>query len=137
VRDEGEGGITIGAKSIDNSQVVRERDPRASRDLVWLLCLVAVLVGGVVLYAWPHFEIRQTGIQTEQMQRERERLLEENRKLRLEKASLESLARVEAIAARHLDLEQPGPQQIYVIEAPEPAPPGARLASVDAGDARP
>ena len=87
------------SKSIDNSQVVRERDPRASRDLVWLLLLlVAVLVGGLVLYAWPHLQMRQTGIATEQMQRERERLVEENRKLRLEKASLENLARVEAIA---------------------------------------
>jgi len=32
---------------IDNSQVVREVDPRASRDLWWLLVLVMTLVGGL------------------------------------------------------------------------------------------
>ena len=36
------------AKSIDNSGIVREIDPRASRDLLWLLLLVAVLVGSLV-----------------------------------------------------------------------------------------
>ena len=92
------------SKSIDNSGVVREVDPRTSRDLLALLLLVGILVGGLVLYAWPHFQMRQTAIATEQMQRERERLVEENRKLRLEKASLENLARVQAIAERHLGL---------------------------------
>jgi cell division protein FtsL len=116
----------------DNSQIVRERDPRANRDIVWLLLGVAVLVCGAVLYAWPHLEMRQTGIATEQMQRERERLLEENRKLRLEKASLENLERVEAIATRHLHLERPAAENVYIVEAPAPLPDGTRLASVKA-----
>lgn len=120
---------------LDNSQVVRERDPRASRDLVWLLFLVALVVGGVVLYAWPHLEMRQTGIATEQMQRERERLVEEGRKLRLEKASLENLSRVRAIAERQLGLRSPAAESVYVVEAPPTVPEGARLAS--AGSASP
>ena len=45
---------------IDNSNVIREVDPRASRDLWWLLVLVMTLVGGLVLYAWPHLQIRET-----------------------------------------------------------------------------
>ena len=49
------------AKAIDNSQVVREVDPRSSRDLWLLLVLVAALVGGLVLYAWPHLQLRQAG----------------------------------------------------------------------------
>ena len=122
---------------LDNSQVVRERDPRANRDLVGLLLLVALLVGGVVLYAWPHLELRQTGIATEQMQRERERLVEDNRKLRLEKASLENLGRVEAIAEKQLDLKRPAATDVYVVEAPAPLPEGAQLASAkSATDAR-
>ena len=118
---------------LDNSQIVRERDPRANRDIVWLLLGVAVLVCGAVLYAWPHLEMRQTGIATEQMQRERERLIEENRKLRLEKASLENLDRVEAIATRHLKLERPAAENVYIVEAPAPVPDGTRLASVKQG----
>jgi cell division protein FtsL len=127
------------SKSIDNSGVVREVDPRTSRDLVALLLLVGILVGGLVLYAWPHFQMRQTAIATEQMQRERERLVEENRKLRLEKASLENLARVQVIAERNLGLTTPAADHLIVVEAPQ-APAGERadLASNKSvtGDAR-
>ena len=57
----------LGARPIDNSQVVREVDPRTSRELVLLLALVASLVGGLVLYAWPNLELRETARQRELM----------------------------------------------------------------------
>jgi cell division protein FtsL len=116
-------------KSIDNSGIVREVDPRTSRDLVAMLLLTVILVGGLVLYAWPHFQMRQTAIATESMQRERDRLIEENRKLRLEKASLENLARVEAIAERHLGLAKPPADRVVVVEMPEALPSGTHVAS--------
>jgi len=127
--DDGLGRVVLLPKSIDNSQVVREVDPRASRDLFWLLALVALLVGGLVLYAWPHFELRQTGLETEHMQREKERLIEENRKLRLEKASYENLGRVEAIAARDLGLVRAPADHVVVVERGEPLTDGERVAS--------
>ena len=117
------------SKSIDNSGIVREVDPRTSRDLLALLLLAGVLVGGLVLYAWPHFQMRQTAVATEQMQRERDRLIEENRKLRLEKASLEDLGRVEGIAETHLGLAKPAADRVVVVELPDAAPAQARLAS--------
>jgi cell division protein FtsL len=113
---------------LDNSQLVRERDPRAGRELVLFLLLVAVFVAGALLYAFPHLELRRTGIATEQMQLERERLQEENRKLRLEKASLENLSRVEAIAGHQLGLETPAPERVIVVERPATLPEAARLA---------
>ena len=103
-------------------------DPRSSRDL-WLLLLLAVaLVSSLVLYAWPSLEIRQTTLAREQMSKERERLLEENRKLRLEKAALENLHRVETIARRDLGLVTPPPEKLVVVEKPKEVPAGARLA---------
>ena len=116
-------------KSIDNSRVIREVDPRANRDLWWLLLLVGVLVGGILLYAWPHLQLRRTGIATEQASRERERLLEENRKLRLEKAALENLKRVETIATRDLGLVASSRGQAGRGGDPAPLPADARLAS--------
>lgn len=113
---------------IDNSQVVREVDPRASRDLVRLLALVMTLVGGLGLYAWPHLKIRETSRAQDRMSSERERLLEANRKLRLEKASLENLRRVEAIATRDLGLQSPPAGRVIVIEPPRPAANGAQMA---------
>ena len=113
---------------IDNSQVIREVDPRASRDLWWLLVLVMTLVGGLVLYAWPHLQIRETSRAQDRMSRERERLLEENRKLRLEKASLENLRRVETIATRDLGLQSPVAARVVVIERARTPVPGAQMA---------
>jgi cell division protein FtsL len=113
---------------IDNSQVVREVDPRASRDLWGLAVLVLTLVGGLVLYAWPHLQIRETSRAQDRMSHQRERLLEENRKLRLEKASLENLRRVETIASRELGLQSPAATRVIVVERPHRPAPGAQVA---------
>jgi cell division protein FtsL len=113
---------------IDNQHLVRELDPRANRDLWWLLVVVMTLVAGLVLYAWPNLEIRQTSREQDRMSRERERLLEENRKLRLEKASLESLRRVEAIATRDLGLQAPPAERVVVVEKPRTPLPGEQVA---------
>ena len=61
-----------------------------------------------------------------QLSRERERLLEENRKLRLEKASLENLRRVETIARATWASSAPRGEQV-VVERPQPRPPGAHV----------
>ncbi len=124
----GDAAFLLG-KPIDNSQVVRQVDPRTSREIWLLIFLVFSLVGGLVLYAWPALQIRNTGMTAVQLSREKERLLEENRKLRLEKAALENLRRVETIAVRELGLRPPAPESTVVVEPPSPLPPGAHLAS--------
>jgi cell division protein FtsL len=129
VRDDALDGVDLLPKAIDNSQVVREMDPRSSRDLWLLVLLGAALVGGLVLYAWPSLEIRQTAFAREQMSKQRERLLEENRKLRLEKAALEDLHRIETIARRDLGLLTPPPEKVVVVEKPRELPAEGQLAS--------
>jgi cell division protein FtsL len=126
VRD---GASFLLGKPIDNSQVVRQVDPRSRREIWLLIFLVFSLVGGLVLYAWPALQIRNTGMTAVQLSRERERLREENRKLRLEKAALENLRRVETIAERDLGLVPPPAESTLVVELPLPLPPGAQLAS--------
>lgn len=125
----GLGDVGLLPKSIDNSQVVREVDPRSSRELWLLVGLVAALAGSLGLYAWPTLMMRQTGTAAEQLSRERERLVEESRKLRLEKATLEDLRRVEAIARRDLGLATPAPERLVVVERPAAAPEGSQVAS--------
>jgi cell division protein FtsL len=138
VREDALANVTLLGRAVDNSQVVREVDPRMSRDIWLLLLLVAALVGGLVLYAWPNLELREAARVKEQMSRERERLQEENRKLRLEKATLESLRRVEAIAVRDLGLVAPPPESLLVVERPVPTAAGAMLArGKDEGEAVP
>ena len=125
---------TLLGKSIDNSQVIREVDPRASRELWWLILLGAVLVLGGVLYAWPHLQLREAGKEAQELSREKERLLEENRKLRLEKAVLENLRRVETIATRDLGLRIPAPENTVVVEIEAPALPTGRVARAPEGE---
>lgn len=125
-------GSLFSGRSIDNSQVVREVDPRSSRQIVAVLVLAAALVAGLVLYAWPHYAARQTGSRSVQLEKERQRLLEENRKLRLEKASLEDLRRVEKIATGTLGMQPPAAERVVVVERPAPAAPDARLARGEA-----
>jgi cell division protein FtsL len=128
--------VVVLPKLIDNSQVVRQVDPRFSRDLWLLMVLVGGLVIGLVLYALPHLWHHETGLAAAEMARVRERLLEENRKLRLEKAALEDLRRVEGIALRHLKLESPPADRVVVVERPEPPADGTRLASGEPGGAK-
>jgi cell division protein FtsL len=117
-------------KPIDNSGVVRQVDPRSRREILLLILLVAVLAAGLGLYAWPALEIRRAGQAGALLDVEKARLVEENRKLRLEKASLENLSRVEAIAACDGFL-RPAPERTVVIEVEKPLPPGAKVAGKD------
>jgi cell division protein FtsL len=121
-------GVVLLGKPVDNSRVVRQVDPRSRREITLLIVLVALLAGGLFLYAWPALEIRRAGQTSVELYRERERLLEENRKLRLEKATLENLRRVEAIAGRDLGLAAPAPERSIVVEVPKPVPAGAQVA---------
>jgi cell division protein FtsL len=120
---------------VDNSQVVRQIDPRTRREIWGLILLVAVLAGAMGLYAWPALEIRRAGLAAIELDQEKERLLEENRKLSLERAALQNLRRVETIATRDLGLEAPPPERSIVVEVPPPRPPGSRVADDD-GPAR-
>jgi cell division protein FtsL len=124
VRDE---GVVRLGKPIDNSGVVRQVDPRSRREILLLILLVSVLAAGLGLYAWPALEIRRAGQAGALLDREKDRLVEENRKLRLEKATLENLRRVEAIAGQD-GLVPPTPDRTIVVEVEKPLPPGAKVA---------
>ena len=97
-------------KPIDNSRVVRQVDPRSRREIWLLILLVAVLAAGLgsLRLARPRDPPRRAGGGASSTAR-RSGSLEENRKLRLEKAALENLRRVETIATRDLGLAAPAP----------------------------
>ena len=125
MRDE---GVVLLGKPIDNSRVVRQVDPRSRREIWLLIVLVAVLAAGLGLYAWPALEIRRAGQAGVDLDREKERLIEENRKLRLEKAALENLRRIDSIARKDLGLGAPAPERSVVVEVEKPSAPAARVA---------
>lgn len=115
--------------SIDNRRVVRSRDERMSKDLLWIGGVVLILIGLFVAWGWPRAALRDTGSSAGRLQREQEKLREENRELRLERAALQDLKRVQMIANESLGLQSPSPSNVIVVERPQNLPKDSRLAA--------
>jgi cell division protein FtsL len=94
-----------------NYTIHRERDWHALRHLALLLFCGLILAGGFVFAAGQHFAAVHYGYKTEALRREQEQLLEDERRLLLERERLVTPARLES-AARDIGLQQVQPTQI-------------------------
>ena len=100
-------------KPVDNSRWVPPPNPREPRYYATLLLAAAVLVGAGMLFAGERFKSREYGYQIERMERGKAGLIEANRKLRLEEASLVDPLRIDSIARNELGMTSLAPNQIY------------------------
>jgi cell division protein FtsL len=103
-------------KSIDNSRLVKVEDPRRAREMKYFgiaLCCLCLLVMG---YALQHFRAIEYGYQIESLRGQRDGLLEMNRALRLEEASLRDPERID-VMARKLGMQSPQPGQVMHLDA--------------------
>jgi cell division protein FtsL len=87
-----------------NSKIHRDRDVRALSRLALLLLCGLVLASGFVFAAQQHFAAVTYGYKSEELRRERERLLEEKQHLLLQKEQAFAPARL-ATRARELGLK--------------------------------
>jgi cell division protein FtsL len=111
-----------------NFAVRRERDHRALTRLVLLLFCGLALSGGFVLAASQRFSAVRYGYRSEELRRERERLLEEQRRLILAREQATSPARLES-AARAIGMQPVQPSQVEAGATRTDAPlPSAALA---------
>lgn len=98
-------------KTIDNSRLVKVEDPRRERDMkhfgIALCCLFLL----VMTYALQHFRAIEYGYKIEALRVQRDGLVEMNRALRLEEASLRDPERID-LMARKLGLQSPQPGQV-------------------------
>jgi len=101
--------------------VHRERDPNATRKLAALLLCGLVLSSGFVYAAQQHFAALQLGYHSESLRRERDRLLEEQHKLLLQREEAASPARLER-AARQIGMQAVEPAQIGSPKDPKGSP---------------
>lgn len=109
-------------KVIDNSRLVKVVDPRRRRDLRMFSASVAALFVLMMFYAWQHFSAIEYGYRIEAQKSERDRLVEVNRRLKLEEASLRDPGRIDALA-RQMGLEAPQPGQVVRLETDRAAGP--------------
>ena len=81
------------------------------------LIFVAVISMVVVLiYVWSHIQMRELEYQVAEEMNVREQLLEEQKKLKLECATLKSPQRIEAIARDKLQMSYPEREQVVLLK---------------------
>lgn len=103
------------AKSIDNSRLVKVEDPRRGREMRQFSIALCCLFLLVMTYAWQHFKAIEYGYQIESLKMQRDSLVEMNRELHLEDASLRNPERIDAMA-RKLGLQSPQAGQVMRLD---------------------
>ena len=118
------------AKRIDNSQVVRQADPRAG-GICWRLIGAGVSVAVLlVALSLPMLLGMIEGYRVEALRQEKQRLLGERAELELNEAKLTSPARLEMLATKQKFVD-PDPQKIVYLEKAS----GDEVAQLDAAQA--
>ena len=104
------------AKPIDNSRLIKVEDPRRGREMRQFGIALGCLFLFVMTYTWQHFKAIEYGYKIESMKSERNGLLELNRTLRLEEASLRSPDRIDRLA-RQYGMQPPQAGQVIRMDA--------------------
>ncbi|HYG98605.1 MAG TPA: cell division protein FtsL [Terriglobales bacterium] len=126
-------------KHIDNSRLVKVNDKGRSREMVMFAASLVLLFVVFMAYGWQHYRAIEYGYKNEALRSSRDALLEANRQLRLEEASLREPARIDELA-HQMGLQTPMAGQVIRLEPGEPgetnAPVMARMAAVSVISAR-
>ena len=103
-------------KAIDNSRLVKLDDPAHKREMrMFMIAAVVVFVLSTV-YVWQHFRAIEYGYNIEAAKTQRDQLIEQNRALRLEDASLKDPERIDKMA-RTMGFEVPRAGQVQQMDA--------------------
>lgn len=119
------------AKVIDNSRLVKVEDPRRAGELRQFGIALGCLFLFVMAYAFQHFKAIEYGYKIEALKVQRDSLVETNRGLRLDEASLRDPERIDRLA-REMGLQSPQAGQVVRMDvsAQSSGPEVASLKSV-------
>jgi cell division protein FtsL len=81
-----------------------------------LALAIFLLVCSLIFLVWSRFQVTSVGYQVSRALDEQKRLLNHNKALKVEGASLKSLSRIEGIATGPLGLTNPEPQQMVHLQ---------------------
>src|SRR5271167_1416198 len=111
------------AKRIDNSRVAKVTDPKRRREMISFGITLSVFFLFVMVYLWQHFSAIEYGYRIEQLKVQRDTIVESNRALSLEAASLKDLSRIERLAIQ-MGMHRPADGQWQPMDsAPDPSTP--------------
>ena len=106
-------------KPIDNSRLVKIEDPNRGREMQLFGGALACLFLLVMTFAWQHFKAIEYGYKIEALRAQRNELIDSNRTLRLEEASLRDPERIDVLA-RKMGLQTPQAGQVVRLDATTP-----------------
>ncbi len=109
-------GAYVVHRPVVNAYLVRERDRKRLRELLWVLLLILPIAGGLLIDIWVHLQVIRTGYRVNQLERQLDDLAQQERRLRLEASYLSSPQRVEARAIEELGMIEPRPEQLIYVE---------------------
>lgn len=104
------------SKTIDNSRLVKLEDPARKREMRMFMVAAVVVFVLCTVYVWQHFRAIEYGYNIEAAKAQRDRLIEQNRALRLEDASLRDPGRIDKLA-KSMGLEAPHAGQVQQMDA--------------------
>lgn len=107
-------------KRILNNRVIREADARSHRDYIVVTALAAMFLFGLFAYGWQHYQYIQYAYRIEEAQKKKEQASEISQQLRIERAHLRNLRRIDAIARGDLGMVVPSPGQLVTFSADAP-----------------
>jgi len=112
------------SRPIDNSRLVKVENPQKGREMKQFGVALACLFLLVMTFAWQHFRAIEYGYKIETLRVQRDGMLEVNRALRLEEASLRDPERIDTLAKK-LGLQSPQAGQVMHMDTamPDTAPP--------------
>jgi cell division protein FtsL len=88
---------------------------RSANRILLFLVLLLFLIGGSLFYVWSRIQVIQLGYEISNALKEERALVELNKRLRLEIATLKSYTRIEKFAVEELRMTKPKPDQVIVI----------------------
>lgn len=105
------------AKRFDNSRLVKAPDPVRVKEMRTFACVMAMMLGLMMVYGWQHLSGIEYGYHIESEKAQLKHLQEQNRQLRLQEAQLGDPARIDQLA-HQLGLTVPAPGQVVRPDAP-------------------
>lgn len=95
-----------------NARLVRVRDRARARELRWLLIAAAATAVPLLMYVWQRVEFIRLSYHVEDLERQKQELVDMNERFKVERSHLRAPERVERIARRKLGLSNPQPGDV-------------------------
>ncbi len=87
----------------------------SSNEVRMLLFAFVLFMVGALAYVWPNIKMINIAYEFQAIQKTHQALLKENNLLKLEKASLQSLNRIQSLSDARLGLHKPEKDQVVTI----------------------